>query len=291
VRAIFNPFSRRGLGVPEPEPTFTETRWLGLGRERENPGRLRALDYVLHAELLAEGGPIALHPDDRRKGGLVAGVTGVGKTSLLLRMFANDLRDPNAAQIVLDPKPELVERCLELTWPDCGKEVWYLDLADPAFGTNPLRMYRDQGFGTEAAAVADSIVQALVGMFEGQLYQSSKRYLYPAVIGALAIATCHPGMRDGLLEHVYALLRPQEAGMRQVAGLCCTRLGLDRTARFFATELPQDLEVSRSGWPIGWTRRRTRSPSCWIASRCAGSSSTPTTCRSRRSSTGAGSCW
>jgi DNA-binding transcriptional ArsR family regulator len=247
MRAVRNALAlsrRQASEIRKPEPRFTEERWLGLSHEKQNPGRLRVLDSEMHAELFAEGGPIALHPDDRRKGALVAGVTGVGKTSFLLRFFANDLRDRNAAQILLDPKPELVERCLELTGPDRGKEVWYLDLGDPAFGMNPLRMYRDQPFATEAAAVADSVVQALVGMFEGQLYQSSKRYLYPAVIGALAIATCHSRMRDGLLEHVYALLRPQEAGMRQVAALCCTRLGLDRTARFFQTELPQDLEVS-----------------------------------------------
>jgi hypothetical protein len=235
---------RRKPAAGERQPRFTDTQWLGLTREQQTPGRLRVLDYGLHAELLAEGGPIAMHPDDRKKCALVAGVTGVGKSSLLVRMFANDLRDLNAAQVLLDVKPELVERCLELIGPDCPKEVWYLDLADPAFGMNPLRMYRDQEFATEAAAVADSVVQALVGMFEGQLYQSSKRYLYPAVIGALAIAECHPQMGDGLLEHTYALLRPQEAGMRQIAALCCARLGLERTARFFGVELPQDLEVS-----------------------------------------------
>ena len=192
---------------------------------------------ILQAENTACGIPVS----DRRYGVLAAGVQGSGKSSVLLALFMNDLMDCRAAQIVIDPKSELVHRCFELIPADHGKEVWYLDLGDPAFGMTPLRMGGDVEFATEAAAVAESFVAALLAINEGQIFQSSRRYLYHAVIGALAIARCHPDLRHALLEHVYALLLPREAAMRQAAATACQRLGLDQTAFFFAQELPDEL--------------------------------------------------
>ena len=154
--------------------------------------------------------------------------------------------DRRAAQIVMDPKMELVERCLEVIPPDCGKEVWYLDLGDPLFGMTPLRMHGDSDFGTEAAAVAESVVAALLAIAPGQIFQSSRRYLYHAVIGALAIAHEHPQLRHGMFEHVHGLLLPKGPGeaLRQVAAQACARLGLEQTAFFYTQELPGELQIA-----------------------------------------------
>jgi hypothetical protein len=167
-------------------------------------------------------------------------------TSILVRLFANDVMDRRAAQIVMDPKMELVERCLEVIPPDCGKEVWYLDLGDPLFGMTPLRMHGDSDFGTEAAAVAESVVAALLAISPGQIFQSSRCYLYHAVIGALAIAHEHPQLRHGIFEHVHGLLLPKGPGeaLRQVAAQACARLGLEQTAFFYTQELPGELQIA-----------------------------------------------
>ena len=207
---------------------------------------LRTLDYQPVGEIRAENAIGFIHPDDRKYGVLAAGVQGVGKTAALLRLFANDVLDPRAAQIVMDPKMELVERCFEVIPPDCGKEVWYLDLGNPLFGMTPLRMHGDSDFGTEAAAVAESVVAALLAISPGQIFQSSRRYLYHAVIGALAIAHEHPQLHHGMFEHVHGLLLPKGPGeaLRQVAAQACARLGLEQTAFFYTQELPGELQIA-----------------------------------------------
>jgi hypothetical protein len=207
---------------------------------------VRLLPYTPVGEIRAENAIGFIHPDDRKYGVLAAGVQGTGKTSVLLRQFVNDLMDRRAAQIVMDPKMELVQRCLEVIPPDCGKEVWYLDLGDPVFGMTPLRMHGDSDFGTEAAAVAESVVAALLAIAPGQIFQSSRRYLYHAVIGALAIAHEHPQLRHGMFEHVHGLLLPKGPGeaLRQVAAQACARLGLEQTAFFYTQELPGELQIA-----------------------------------------------
>ena len=75
-----------------------------------------------------------------------------------------------------------------MTPPDCGKRVWFLDLGHPAFGMSPLRLIGDRPLAIEAAQIAENVVAALLDINENQIYQSSRRYLYHAVIGAIAIA-------------------------------------------------------------------------------------------------------
>ncbi len=75
-----------------------------------------------------------------------------------------------------------------MTPPDCGKRVWFLDLGHPAFGMSPLRMIGDRPLAIEAAQIAENVVAALLDINENQIYQSSRRYLYHAVIGSIAIA-------------------------------------------------------------------------------------------------------
>ena len=142
----------------------------------------------LYPMLRAENAEVLIHPSDRKYGALLVGGQGSGKTSALLSFYLNDIEDPDAAPIVIDPKSELSRICLRMTPPDCGKRVWFLDLGHPAFGMSPLRLIGDRPLAIEAAQLADNVVAALLDINENQIYQSSRRYLYHAVIGAIAIA-------------------------------------------------------------------------------------------------------
>ena len=132
-----------------------------------------------------------------------------------------------------------------MTPPDCGKRVWFLDLGRPAFGMSPLRLIGDRPLAIEAAQIAENVVAALLDINENQIYQSSRRYLYHAVIGAIAIANKQG--RRARLEDVYTLLRPAKDEFRNaVAEACADQPDLDQTAEFFRSELPDDLRMATS---------------------------------------------
>jgi hypothetical protein len=195
--------------------------------------------------LRAENAEVLIHPSDRKYGALLIGGQGCGKTSALLSFYLNDIEDENAAPIVIDPKSELSRVCLRLTPPDCGKRVWFLDLGRPAFGMSPLRLIGDRPLAIEAAQLADNVVAALLDINENQIYQSSRRYLTHAVIGAIAIATKQG--RRARLEDVYSLLRPAKDDFRSaVAEACADQSDLDQTAEFYRSELPDDLRMATS---------------------------------------------
>jgi len=198
----------------------------------------------LYAMLQAENADVLIHPDDRKYGTLLVGGQGTGKTSALLSFYKNVVRrEANTAPIVIDPKSELARVCLRMTPPDCGKRVWFLDLGHPAFGMNPLRLIGDRALAIEAAQIAENIVAALLDINENQIYQSSRRYLYHAVIGAIAIGSQE--QRRAKLEDVYTLLRPARDDFRAaVAEACAIEPDLDQTAEFFRSELPDDLRMS-----------------------------------------------
>ena len=146
---------------------------------------------------------------------------------------------------MIDPKSELSRVCLRMTPPDCGKRVWFLDLGRPAFGMSPLRLIGDRPLAIEAAQIADNVVAALLDINENQIYQSSRRYLNHAVIGAIAIATKQG--RRARLEDVYTLLRPAKDEFRSaVAEACADQPDLDQTAEFYRSELPDDLRMATS---------------------------------------------
>jgi Domain of unknown function (DUF5710)/Replication-relaxation len=195
--------------------------------------------------LRAENAEVLIHPSDRKYGALLVGGQGCGKSSALLSFYLNDIEDPDAAPIVIDPKSELSRICLRMTPPGCGKRVWFLDLGHPAFGMSPLRLIGDRPLAIEAAQLADNVVAALLDINENQIYQSSRRYLYHAVIGAIAIA--HRDGRRAKLEDVYTLLRPAKDEFRAaVAEACADQADLDQTAEFFRSELPDDLRMATS---------------------------------------------
>ena len=199
----------------------------------------------LYPMLRAENAEVLIHPSDRKYGALLVGGQGCGKSSALLSFYLNDIEDPDAAPIVIDPKSELSRICLRMTPPDAGKRVWFLDLGHPAFGMSPLRLIGDRPLAIEAAQLAENVVAALLDINENQIYQSSRRYLYHAVIGA--IATAAKEGRRAKLEDVYTLLRPAKDEFRAaVAEACADQADLDQTAEFFRSELPDDLRMATS---------------------------------------------
>jgi hypothetical protein len=207
--------------------------------------RLAPLDYEMLPALKAANGPVYIHPADRKYGVLGVGGQGSGKTALLLRLYLSDIRDPNASPIVVDPKSELARLCLEYTPPDCGKRVWYLDLGRPMFGMSPLRRDPNRTLPEQASAIADNIVQAISDTAEGQVFQSSRRYLYHAVIGALALAHKNGGL--AMFEDVFALLLPARPDLREAAVNACQEFAdLDHTTEFFRVTLPDELDANRS---------------------------------------------
>lgn len=203
------------------------------------------LTYRPYPVANTDRGPVCLHPDDRKYGTLLIGGQGSGKTSAMLRLALNDILDPDASVIVFDPKSELSRLLLELIPPDCGKEVWYLDLGHPAFGMSPLRLPTADDWATEATGIAEGIVSSLLDINEGQIFQSSKRYLYHAVLGELAMARLE--QRRPQFEGVYALLLPKREDMREAAANACHQFpDLDQTGEFFRRELPDDLTMAGS---------------------------------------------
>ena len=195
--------------------------------------------------LRAENAEVVIHPDDRKYGALLIGGQGCGKTSALAVFYANDALSSDAAPIVIDPKSELSHICLKVTPPDCEKRVWFLDLGRPAFGMNPLRLAGDRPLPVEAGAVAANIVAALLDINENQIFMSSRRYLYHAVIGAIALG--HRQQRRAKFEDVYNLLLPTKKDFREaVAEACADQPDLDPTAEFYRYELPQELNLAGS---------------------------------------------
>jgi hypothetical protein len=216
-------------------------------RERPigEPGRLPPLPYQMVPHLRAANGPVYIHPADRKYGVLAAGGQGSGKTALQLRLYQSDIRDPNAAPIIIDPKSELAQLALEHTPPDCGKRVWWLDLGRPMFGMSPLRLDPSRTLSEQASAIADNVVQAIADTAEGQVFQSSRRYLYHAIVGSLALAQRQD--RLATFEDVFALLLPSREDFREAAvNACQSYADLDHTTEFFARVLPEELDANRA---------------------------------------------
>lgn len=205
----------------------------------------RRLSYPVVPVLRASNGAGLIHPDDRKYGSLLVGGQGSGKTAAMLRLYLNDLRDPEAAIVVLDPKSELSQLCLRFTPPDCPKTVWALDLGHPLFGMSPLRLTGKDPLPVQATAIAENVVASLLDINEGQIFQSSRRYLYHAVIGALALAAKQD--RRAKFEDIYTLLLPTKDDFRHaVYEACADTPDLDQTAEFFHAELPEDLRLAGS---------------------------------------------
>ena len=117
-----------------------------------------------------EHGPVGIRPADRKFGVALTGVPGVGKTSAMVGLWKCDAHDRDAVLIGLDPKTEAAEEMLAHVPPD--RTVYWLDLARPEFGMNPLMMRA----GMEV--IGDTVVESLRDINEeGAIMAASDRYL------------------------------------------------------------------------------------------------------------------
>lgn len=206
------------------------------------------LPYKLIPTLRASNAEVVQHPADRAQGTLVIGGQGSGKTSFLLRSFLNDCRDPNCAPVLIDPKSEVARLALALIPPDCGKQVWFLNLAYPRFGMSPLwlpteTMRSPRRLANAVTGIADNVVNSLLDVNEGQLFQASRDVLYHATIGALALAAARDTRPS--LEDIYALMLPYRADLRKAVVEAISTLGapdLDQTKEYWDREIPDMLQ-------------------------------------------------
>ena len=77
----------------------------------------------------AEGKPIYITEDDRRRHVYIVGQTGTGKSTLLVNMVVDDIRQGKGVSII-DPHGDLVEKILELIPKERTEEVIIFDPSD-----------------------------------------------------------------------------------------------------------------------------------------------------------------
>ena len=227
----------------------------------------------------------SLTHEDRKKGVIIAGGQGSGKSATLQKFVEGDVLSPNTATIVFDMKGTLAERLLRMIppdlpkryfdhsaqlWRDGTKRVWYLDLAEPAFGLTPLHVepgWTLARLPNEFVRIAGMVVHALMDLFEDQIFQSSQDIIERSVIGTMAIAWFEHDERHrkagtnpeqhgfgGSFEVLHKMLAPTDrlaadAGDRragpkpnpwhQAAGRACQQIpGLRNAAEMLLYELP-----------------------------------------------------
>ena len=227
----------------------------------------------------------SLTHEDRRKGVIIAGGQGSGKSATLQKFIEGDVLSPNTATVVFDMKGSLAERLLRMIppdlpkryfdhtaqlWRDGTKRVWYLDLAEPAFGLTPLHVepgWTPARLPNEFVRIAGMVVHALMDLFEDQIFQSSQDIIERSVIGTMAIAWFEHDERHrkagtnpeqhgfgGSFEVLHKMLAPTDrlatdSGDRrsgpkpnpwhQAAGRACQQIpGLRNAAEMLLYELP-----------------------------------------------------
>ncbi len=190
-----------------------------------------------HGVLEDEHGWVRIAAADKKYGIGIIGSQGTGKTSVIVADLDNDADDSDCACIVFDPKTTLAKYALSVIpeW----RTVYFLSLANPDFGMNPLMQ------PAEPNALAAALVQAFMDVNEdGALMASSRRYLTHAAIAAIAIAK-HMAIQPTLWL-MFELLMPQAEGYHKLAADVCTAEGnkFASTTRFFREHLPGDLKMA-----------------------------------------------
>jgi hypothetical protein len=140
-----------------------------------------------------ERGPVSIAPEDRKYGHALIGGQGGGKSSVMARHFLNDVRDPERAVILIDPKGPLAELALGLVPP--SRTVHYMDLGHPEVGFNPLAMKASPG--VRAAVFLQALIEASP---PGSIQAASDSFLRQAVAAVCAVE------RQATLWHVYKML-------------------------------------------------------------------------------------
>jgi uncharacterized tellurite resistance protein B-like protein len=165
-------------------PRATVRRAIAPREIERDPGRTLLRD---------ECGAVSIAPADRKYGHALIGGQGGGKSSVMARHFLNDVRDPDRAVVLVDPKGPLAELCLGLV--PSVRTVHYLDLGHPEFGINPLQI------GARPGARAAIFLQALIEANPpGAIQAASDSFLRQAIAAVCAVESAPT------LWHVYRML-------------------------------------------------------------------------------------
>jgi hypothetical protein len=156
-----------------------------------------------HALMRDEHGPVGIHPRDRRKGWMLLGAAGTGKTAALAPHVKSVGEDDERALIAIDPKEDFARLCLSLI--PARRTVHYLDLGAPRFGLNILTA--GQLSPEIRADILIAVIRELAG--ESSVGPRSDMFLRSA-IQAVTIVEPVP-----TLHHVWAMLDPFDAGYRE----------------------------------------------------------------------------
>ena len=85
-----------------------------------------------HIGETSNGKPVALTRDERLRHMAIFGSTGVGKTTFLLNIVAQDIARGDGL-LVIDPHGDFAERALTLVPPSRNNQVCYVNLTDSAY--------------------------------------------------------------------------------------------------------------------------------------------------------------
>ena len=110
-----SPHSTRSSGSPT-------TRSAGLG---DSPG----YENHTHIGQTSHGKPVSLSRDERLRHMAVFGSTGVGKTTFLLNIVAQDIARGDGL-LLIDPHGDFAEKALSLVPPSRKNQVCYFNLTD-----------------------------------------------------------------------------------------------------------------------------------------------------------------
>ena len=108
-----------------------------------------------HIGETSHGKPVSLTRDERLRHMAIFGSTGVGKTTFLLNIVAQDIARGDGL-LVIDPHGDFAERALSLVPPSRNNQVCYFNLTDSAYPVG-FNVLEDPG-PDQRAVVADGIV-------------------------------------------------------------------------------------------------------------------------------------
>ncbi len=116
------------------------------------------MDDHTHIGHTSHGKPVALTRDERLRHMAIFGSTGVGKTTFLLNIVAQDIARGDGL-LVIDPHGDFAEKALSLVPPSRNNQVCYFNLTDSAYpiGFNVLEDVAPD----HRAVVADGVVAGM----------------------------------------------------------------------------------------------------------------------------------
>ena len=164
----------------------------------------------------------------------------------MLRTYLNDLRDDNAAVVVLDPKSELSRLCLAAHPARLRQARLVPRPRPPAVRDEPAAAHRPT---TRCRCRPPrSPTTSSPRCWTSTRTRSSSPRAATSTTPSSARSRSPPSRTAApRFEDVYSLLLPKKDDFRQaVYQACADTPDLDQTAEFFRTELPQDLELAGS---------------------------------------------